>query len=188
MYFVPEGQKPFPVSSSRKPKNPRALQCLSTDVSLADDRRHDQSNGVNSVSATAGCSLFWTTVQTSVPTDARVIRSIFSPQSQMPIEDAFFMMTPFITRALYARGALFQQSAGQRFNPTALRDRFEAQKLKKIGPVGTDADGSALWSSFLSRTSQTLNHEKGDLTHPVDRTVGEQFIQDRTTRSAAPAR
>ena len=35
-----------------------------------DDERHDQSKAVNSVSATAECNLFRTTVQGSVPTDA----------------------------------------------------------------------------------------------------------------------
>jgi hypothetical protein len=71
----------------------------------SDDRRHDQSNGANSVSATAGCSLFWTTVHGSVPTDACVIRSIFRPQSQMPMEDAFCMMTPLL-RGHYTPEAL----------------------------------------------------------------------------------
>jgi hypothetical protein len=61
----------------------------------SNDRRHDQSNRINSDSATAGCSLFWMTVQGSVPTDACVVRSIFRPQSQMPMEDAFCMMTFF---------------------------------------------------------------------------------------------
>ena len=87
-----------------KPINPRAFQRLSMDVSLSDDRRHDQSNGVNSVSATAGCSLFWTTVHGSVPTEALVVRSIIKAQSQMSMEDAFCMMTSFIKESSYGAG------------------------------------------------------------------------------------
>jgi hypothetical protein len=102
-------------SRSSKQKNPRAFQRLSIDVSLSEDRRHDQSNGVNSVSATAGCSLFWTTVHGSVPTDAWVIRSIFRPQSQMPMEDAFCMMTSLLRGHYTGGGCLFQRSVGQRF-------------------------------------------------------------------------
>jgi hypothetical protein len=78
------------------------------DVSLSGVRRHDQSKGANSVSATAGCILFWIMVQGSVPTDAWVLRCIIKPQSQMSMEDAFCIMTPCVTRALYGRGDLFQ--------------------------------------------------------------------------------
>jgi hypothetical protein len=75
--------------------------------------RCDQSKGVNSVSATAGCSLFWITVQGSVPTEACVIRSNVTPQltRSMPGDAAVdepFMMAPFLVREVTLKALCFQ--------------------------------------------------------------------------------
>jgi hypothetical protein len=70
------------------------------------------------------------TVQGSAPTDAWVLRSIISPQSQMPREDAFCMMTTFyqeepyrFKKSIWMSGSVPTQSSENQFTTKIPNDR-----------------------------------------------------------------